>query len=108
MATKDVAPVLAKEFVSLKLDYDRMKGAKDLEKRYVSKEQGLPWFVFLDGEGKAIVNSTTPDGKNIGFPATPEEIAYFKTMLDKAKRHMTDEEIAGLVKSLEEANRKKP
>ena len=106
MASKDVAPVLAKEFVTLRLDFDRAKGAKDIEKRYIDKEQGLPWFAFLDADGKALIHSTGPKG-NTGFPAQPEEIAHFKTMLETVKRHLTDADIAFLVTSLEEANRKK-
>ena len=106
MASKDVAPVLAKEFVTLRLDFDRAKGAKDIEKRYIDKEQGLPWFAFLDGDGKALIHSTGPKG-NTGFPAQPEEIAHFKTMLQTVKKKLTDEEIAFLVTSLEEANKKK-
>ena len=107
MASKDVAPVLAKEFVPLKLDFDRAKGAKEIEKRYIEKEQGLPWFAFLDGDGKAVAHSTGPKG-NVGFPAEPDEIAHFKTMLDTAKRRLTPEDIAFLVKSLEDANKKTP
>jgi hypothetical protein len=105
MASKDVAPVLAKEFVNLKLDFDRAKGAKEIEKRYIEKEQGLPWFAFLDGDGNALIHSTGPKG-NVGFPAQPDEIAYFRTMLEKVQKHLTDAEIAFLVKSLEEANKK--
>jgi hypothetical protein len=106
MASKDVAPLLAKEFVFAKIDYDRAKGAKEIEKRYIDKEQGLPWFAFLDGDGKALINSTGPKG-NTGFPAQPEEIAHFKTMLETVKKRLTDAEIAFLVTSLEEANKKK-
>jgi hypothetical protein len=105
MASKDVAPLLEKEFVTLKLDFDRAKGAKDIQRRYIDKEQGLPWFAFLDGNGKALIHSTGPNG-NTGFPAQPEEIAHFKTMLQTVKRHLTDEQIAFLVTSLEEANKK--
>jgi hypothetical protein len=106
MASKDVAPVLAKEFVLLKIDYDRAKGAKELEKRYIDKEQGLPWFAFLDAGGKAVIHSTGPKG-NTGFPAQPDEIAHFRTMLQAVKKNLTDENIAFLVASLEEANKKK-
>ncbi len=106
MASKDVAPILAAEFVTVKVDFDRANGAKDLQKRFIDKEQGLPWFVFLDSSGKAIVHSTGPGG-NTGFPAKPDEIAHFKSMLEKAKRHLTDDNIAFLVSSIEEANRKK-
>jgi hypothetical protein len=106
MASKDVAPILAKEFVLVKIDYDRAKGAKGLEKQYIDEEQGLPWFVFLDAGGKAVIHSTGPKG-NTGFPAQPDEIAHFKTMLQAVKRNLTDENIAFLATSLEEANKKK-
>jgi hypothetical protein len=106
MASKDVAPLLSKEFVLLKLDYDRAKGAKEIEKRYIEKEQGLPWFAFLDGDGKALIHSTGPQG-NTGFPAKADEIAYFKTMLQAVKKKLTDDDIGFLIASLEEANKKK-
>ena len=106
MASEDVAPILATEFVTVKIDFDRARGAKDLEKRFIDKEQGLPWFVFVDAGGKAIVHSTGPKG-NTGFPAEPDEIAHFKSMLEQVKRNLTDANIAFLVSSLEEANKKK-
>jgi FixJ family two-component response regulator len=105
MASKDVAPILAKEFVSVKIDSDRMTGGQDLLKRYQQKPGGIPWFVFLDGDGNALITSDAPKTGNVGFPAQPHEIAYFKTMLEKVKRHLTDEDIAKLIKSLEEANK---
>jgi hypothetical protein len=106
MASESVAPLLARDFVLLKLDYDRAKGAKEIEKRYIDKEQGLPWFAFLDGDGKALIHSTGPKG-NTGFPAQPDEIAHFKTMLETVKKKLTDEDIASLVTSLQEANKRK-
>jgi hypothetical protein len=108
MATKDVAPLLAKEFVILKLDADRAPGAADLARSYQpkdSKGEGLPWMVIVAPDGKAVVDSTGPEG-NTGFPAKPSEYAHFKTMLEKAKRHLTDGDIAALVLSLEAANKK--
>jgi len=105
MASKDVAPLLAKEFVFAKLDYDRAKGAQEIRKRY-DQESSLPWFAFLDGDGKALIHSTGPNG-NTGFPAQPEEIAHFKTMLQTVKKQLTDEEITFLVTSLEGASKKK-
>jgi hypothetical protein len=108
MALENVAPLLKKEFIAVRLDFDRGIGAKDIEKRYIDKEQGLPWFAFIDGDGQAIVTSTAPTG-NVGFPWEPAEVAHFKTMLEKlpkASRHLTDAEIAGLVKSLEDFRKK--
>jgi hypothetical protein len=105
MASPNVAPVLAKEFVSLKLEADRMIGGKDILKRYQVSEGGIPWFVFLDGEGKAVVTSDGPKG-NVGFPAAPHEIAHFRAMLERSKRKLSDADINALVASLEEANKK--
>jgi hypothetical protein len=104
MALENVAPVLAKEFVILKLDFDRAIGAKEIEQRYIDTEQGLPWFAFVDGEGRALVTSTGPKG-NVGHPYQPDEVAYFKTMLQTTKRHLTDADIEMLVTSLVAANR---
>ena len=105
MASPNVAPVLAKEFVSLKLEADRMIGGKEILKRYQVSEGGIPWFVFLDGEGKAVVTSDGPKG-NVGFPAAPHEIAHFRAMLERSKRKLSDADINALVASLEEANKK--
>ena len=105
MALQDVAPVLTTEFVTLKLDYDRSKGARDIVKRYAGKEQGLPWFAFLDPSGQAIVTSTGPKG-NVGMPWQPHEVEHFRTMLEKSKKHLSDAQIATLVTSIEEFRKK--
>jgi hypothetical protein len=105
MASPNVAPVLAKEFVSLKLEADRMVGGKEILKRYQTSEGGIPWFVFLDGDGKAGVSSDGAKG-NVGFPAVPHEIAHFRTMLEQSKRKLSDADISALVVSLEQANKK--
>jgi len=105
MASPNVAPLLAKEFVGVKIEADRMIGGKAILKRYQTHEGGIPWFVFLDGDGTAGATSDGPKG-NVGFPAAPHEIAYFRTMLERAKRKLTDADISALITSLEEANKK--
>jgi len=105
MALPNVAPVLAKEFVILKLDYDRGIGAKEIQKRYIAEEQGLPWFVFVDGDGKGIITSTREKGGNVGHPYQPDEVAHFKVMLQKIKKHLTDAEIDALIESLIATNK---
>ena len=106
MALKDVAPVLAKEFVIVMLDFDRQPGAKDVQKRYVKTEQGLPWFAFLDGDGKLLIaSSDEPAHGNIGHPFQPYEVEFYKTMLKKAQKHLTDAEIDALIASLIEQNK---
>ena len=105
MALTDIAPVLAKDFVTLGIDTDRMAGGNALFTRYSPKGGGIPWFVFLDGDGRAAVTSDGPKG-NVGFPAAPHEIAHFRTMLEQSKRRLTGEDVNALVASLEDANRK--
>jgi len=105
MASPTVAPILAKEFICLKLEADRMIGGKAILKRYQANEGGIPWFVFLDGDGKAAASSDGPKG-NVGFPAVPHEIAHFRMMLEQSKRKLSDADINALVTSLEEANKK--
>src|SRR5579864_5482802 len=106
MALPNVAPVLARAFVIVKVDFDRAIGAHAIESRYVDQDQGLPWFVFVDGDGHAVINSTAPPPTgNIGHPDKPDEVAYFKVMLEKVKAHLTDDDIAFLIKTLVDANR---
>jgi hypothetical protein len=121
MALPTVHDLLAKEFDIVKLDFDRGIGAKDIEKRYIAQEQGLPWFAFLAGDGTLLASSTGPhlidvtakDGttsqkesdSNVGEPYQPGEVAYFKTMLEKARQRLTDADIEALINSLVEANK---
>jgi len=100
MTLKDVAPVLAKDFVDLKIDRDRMTGGSALMKRYSPKSDGIPWFVFIGPDGKPVVDSNDPKHGNIGFPAQDFEIAHFKVMLERVAKQMTREEIEFLTKSL--------
>ena len=105
MATKDAAALLSKDFVIVKIDSDRGIGAKDIAKRFIDKEQGLPWFVFLDGNGKRLVDSIPSKTGNIGHPAQPEEVAYFKSMIEQVKKHLTASEVDALIQSLEAFNK---
>ncbi|MEW5981857.1 MAG: hypothetical protein AB1806_05750 [Acidobacteriota bacterium] len=100
MALPDIAPILAKDFVTLGIDTDRMLGGKDLLATYNPKPGGIPWFVFIDGDGSAIIDSNDPDRGNVGFPAQDFEIAHFTVMLGKVRKRITHEEIEMLGRSL--------
>lgn len=103
MAEPAIAALLAKDFVDLKIDQDRMTGGKEMTESEIAaagvKAGGIPWFVFLDTEGKQLAHSTGPKG-NTGFPYKEEEIAHFATMLKSAKVHLTDKDIETLLASL--------
>ncbi len=106
MATKDVAVLVVKEFVPVKIDSDRAIGAKDLAQRLIGKNQdSLPWFAFLNVDGKCLISSIRPNGSNIGHPAKADEVDYFKTMLQTVKKRLTDDEISFLIQSLEAFNK---
>jgi len=99
MALKDVAPVLAKDFVALMIDQDRTVGGADMLKRYCTKSAGIPWFVFLDGDGKVLITSDDPETGNIGYPAGDVEAPHFKRMLEKVAKRITPADIEALLKS---------
>ncbi len=105
MATKEVADLIAKDFVTIKLDSDRGIGAKDIRQRFISKEPGLPWFAFLDADGKCLIHSSGPDGRNIGHPVRDNEIAFFRIMLETVKIKLTHNDIQVLIQSLEAFNK---
>ena len=100
LAKDDVAKVLGKDFIDVKIDVDRMIGGKDVEAKYRKNvNEGIPWFVFLDAKGEAIIDADGPKG-NIGFPAAPEEIAHFVKMLNRAAHRMPPSDIEAIEKAL--------
>jgi thiol-disulfide isomerase/thioredoxin len=86
LARDDVAAILGRDFVEVKIDLDRMAGGKDVLKRYnPDAASGIPWSAFLDSKGEVLATSDGPKG-NIGYPAEPQEIAHFLAMLKKSTR----------------------
>jgi uncharacterized protein YyaL (SSP411 family) len=110
VARPDVAAVLAKDFVDVKIDTDRNPGGQAMLDRYAGgdgKSGGIPWFVFLDADGKVIADSFAKPGKdNIGFPTEDAEIARFGEMLTKAGKSITVEEREKLLATLKEKAKK--
>jgi thioredoxin-related protein len=88
LACPDMAAVLGPNVVDAKVDVDRMDHGKDVLATYRKGEAGgIPWFVILDGKGKALATSDGPKG-NIGYPAEPHEIEHFLAMLKQTARRM--------------------
>lgn len=103
MARPEIEKLLAKDFIDVKIDMDRMTNAKEVAQRFRNDEPGgIPWFAFLDYDGKPLATSDGPKA-NIGYPAAPEEIAHFVKMLQTTKKNLTDDDIAAIEKALKEA-----
>lgn len=95
--------LLAKDYVLLSLDSGKHKGADPvIEKlRKGHAGGGIPWMTIVDADGKEIVTSDAPNSGNIGCPVQPEEVAWFKTMLAKGKRRLSDADLAAIEKANE-------
>ncbi len=106
LARPEVAALMAKDYVNVKIDQDRMEGGKDLLTKEGGGKGGIPWFAIEEaGTDKVVINSDGPGEKgpqNIGFPSEPAEIAHFMAMLDKTAKKMTAEDKAALRKTLED------
>jgi hypothetical protein len=93
-----MSKLLQSQYVIVKLDVMEQPekkalenaGGMDLMKTWGGEKSGLPFMVVLDAKGKMAITSNRPvPGKpaaNIGYPAAPEEIAYFMEMVQKTSR----------------------
>jgi hypothetical protein len=70
-------------------------GGAELKAAMGGGRSGLPFYFFLDKEGKKLADSLSmPNGGNIGHPANAEEIKAFDGLLKKVAPRMTAEERA--------------
>jgi len=67
MATRDVAALTSKEFITVRFDSDRGPGVRDPERRFVDKSLGLLSFAFLEVNGKYQTHRTKLDGRKSGI-----------------------------------------
>ena len=103
LAREEIAKVMGKDFIDVKIDVDRMIGGKDIEAKFRKNPgEGIPWFVILDAKGEAIGNADGPNG-NIGYPAAPDEISHFLKMLRKAARKSDAADFELIEKTLKDA-----
>lgn len=73
-------------------------GGLSLMESLKGKEAGLPFFAFVDANGKPIINSLQKkepgdEGQNIGHPMEPHEIFWFLRMVREAAPKITEEEV---------------
>ncbi len=103
LARPEIAAVMARDYIDLKIDVDRMTGAKEILARYPdAANSGIPWIVVLDSQGKPIITSESPKG-NIGFPVEPHEIEHFVKMLKETARNLTTEQIESIETALQKS-----
>jgi len=106
LAVPEVEEVLAKDFVEVKIDVDRTLGGKDMHKHYAQRENtGIPWFALLDSDGETLSTSDGPNG-NIGCPVQDEELAHFRTMLNAAAKHLSEDDIKKITAKLQDKDEK--
>ena len=101
-----IKPILAKDFVDIKIDEDRMTGGKEMAEK-MGATGGIPWYAVVDGSGKTLGTSTMDGGaSNIGYPASAAEIEQFMALLKKSTHHASASDLSVLRASLEDAGKK--
>jgi thioredoxin-related protein len=103
MARPEIAALLAKDFVDVKIDQDRMRNGRLVAALLrQGKAGGIPWMVLMDDALQPLATSDGPTG-NTGYPVKPEEIEHFIGMLRTVKRNLSEEDLATLEASLRAA-----
>jgi thiol-disulfide isomerase/thioredoxin len=115
MASADVAPILSKAFIDLKIDTERTIGGSEMLTATLARGSaaksgakpggGIPWFAFLDSSGSLLADSDAAKG-NVGFPSDPAEIEHFLAMLAKSGAKLSAAEVDQLKRTLD-ADREK-
>ena len=75
------------------------EGADEMRNKYGGKDQGIPYWLVFDAEGKLLADSRmkqvgtqTLSGDNTGCPAAEKEVLYFLSVLRKTS-NMTREQL---------------
>jgi hypothetical protein len=94
---------LDRDYVLLSIDSGKHDGAAAIAKalRAKHKGNGIPWMTILDAGGNELVTSDGPKG-NVGCPAAPDEIAWFRTMLERTCRTLEPADLDVIQKRNEE------
>jgi thioredoxin-related protein len=106
MNQPEIASILDRDFVMVKIDIDRMTHGKDVMAQVRPKaDGGIPWFAVLDAKGKPAGTSDGPEG-NIGYPFKPAEIDHFMALITKEGRRLEANQLERLRRSLQESAEK--
>lgn len=66
-------------------------GGEDLMNKFGGENAGLPFFVFINSEGKVLENSLNDKKENLGCPSTEEEVKFFIEKLKNTSKLNDDE-----------------
>ena len=72
-------------------------GAQALNKKWGGENQGIPFWIIMDKDGNILADSQIEPGKNVGCPASADEVAYLIKVLKKTSS-INDEQIAAVEK----------
>lgn len=97
---KGVKPLIDKSYVTTHLTVYESKRKTELENpgalefltKHGGADQGIPYWLVLDKNGKVLANSEYAPGRNTGCPASEQEVAYFISVLRKTSS-LNDEEL---------------
>lgn len=104
LARNDVAEVLGRDFVVVKIDIDRNPGGQPMLDRLSDKKSdGLPFSVIVGSDGQVAAPGIDVEGQNFGFPVETTEREGFALMLKKAAKNLTPKQIDELVEKLKTA-----
>lgn len=103
LADSKIRTILEKHFVIAKLTVGEeadghgdlnSPGGEALMVKLQGASSGLPFLAMLNAHGDMIINSNRGNNssQNIGYPATPDEIQWFATMLKKSDSSLTQDE----------------
>ena len=118
----DIKAIWEKRFVMVWLTVLESPDKKNTEnpggdawlKKTGGDQGGIPYMALFNGNGEMKITSNRPadkdnakdKGGNIGYPAAPEEIAWFMVMLEKAAPNVTPQERATIQAALKEEAKK--
>ncbi len=78
----------------------QLAGADEIFRDYAPGNPGLPFLVFMDAEGRTLINSvSTQTNENVGYPVTREELGWLDTMITTVAPQATREQRLALLRT---------
>ena len=100
MARPEVAEILARDFVAVRIDMDEMVGAKAIAEEYVDGYSPIPWISILDSDGELVADSFADNGRNIGFPVKDWAIEHLGVMIREGAPDISEADLDILLESI--------